>query len=177
MDFILRDDETPFATPEAAKSKRTKMGNDGLSFKVVSVEGGFALQRKSRSTKRIPIHSRNRLTVDPKDKDQNFEYRIVNDEPGRIQMFLDAGYEIVKNNVPIGDPQVGEGEQVGKIASKHVGSGRKGYLMRIPKEFYEEDQQLKADKIKDQESHIKRGPNKNEGQYGEVKIGRRTPTY
>ena len=45
--------------------------------------------------KRVGVGKRNRFEV--ANKDPNFHYRIVRDEPGRIQEFLDAGYEVCQS--------------------------------------------------------------------------------
>lgn len=169
-ELIYKDDGEPFATVEAAKAKRTRMGKEGLDSNVVVVENGYAIeQRFVKKGKRIPIGTRNVLSVDPRDKDPNFNYRIVNDDPGRIRMFKEAGWEIVKEKIQIGDDQAGTGKELGKIAAKQVGSGKRAYLMRVPKEFYEEDQVAKEAKIQKTESAMKQEPNK-KGQYGDVKI-------
>ena len=173
-EIITKDDGTPFATMESAKSKRTRMGAEGLDTNVVKVDGGFVLEKKpyEKPKERIRIGGRNVLTVDHKDIGDGYVGRIVNDDPGRINMFRDAGWEVVekRGGAQIGDPQVGDGHQVGAVVTKSVGGGRVGYLMRIKKELYEEDQQLKADKIKETEAGLKMEKNK-KGRYGEVKIG------
>ena len=177
-ELTYKDDGTPFATVEAAKAKITRLGQDGLDLNVVEVEGGFALERKPRITgKRKPIGTSSRLTVDSRDKDPNFHYRIVNDDPpGRIKMFEEAGYEVVKENVSIGDRQAGDGKQIGKIAEKQVGGGVKAYLMKIPKKWYNEDQEAKARRLREAESAMRDESNK-QGRYGKVEVGRKTTPY
>jgi hypothetical protein len=175
-ELILKEDGSPFATIESAKSKRTRMGKAGLDTNVVAVEGGYALEktRYEKPRKRIPLGKRNILTV-TEEKDPSYNYRFVNDEPGRIKMFRDAGWEVVekRGGMQIGDPQAGLSEQVGSIVTKSVGGGKVAYLMRIKKEFYEEDQELKAASIRELESGLKmeetKNPNK-DGRYGKVEI-------
>ena len=172
-ELILKGDGSPFATREAAKSKRTRMGSDGLDTNIVAVDGGFALEKipYKKPKKRIPLGQRSVLTVPKEDKDPNYEYRFVNDRDGRIRMFRDAGWEVVKRRerLEVGDPQVGVGNQPGSIVSKSVGKGTVSYLMRIPKEFYREDQETKAEKINETEAGLKM-EDKKEGRYGKVKI-------
>jgi hypothetical protein len=172
-ELILKGDGSPFATAVAAKSKKTRMGEAGLDTNVVAVDGGFALEKKKyeRPRKRIPIGQRNVLTVDSKDKDPDYEYRWVNDKDGRINMFRDAGWDIVekRDGLQVGDPRVGSSENVGTLVTKSVGGNIMGYLMRIKKEFYEEDQEAKAKKTREGEAGL-RLEEKKTGRYGGVDI-------
>lgn len=174
-DLILKQDGTPFATQEAAKSQRTRMGLAGLDTNIIVVDGGFALERKpyEKPKKRIPISTRNVLTVDKKDLDPDYKYRVVKDEGNRVRMFRDAGWEVVekRGGLQIGDEQVGVSGQLGAVVTKSLGRNEVGYLMRIPKKYYEEDQQAKADKINEAESDLYLEQRK-EGRYGKVKIER-----
>lgn len=112
--------------------------------------------------RRTPVGIRGRLNV--RNKDPKFQYRIVNDENGRVDQFLDAGYEIVTGNETIGDSRLNQPSKEGSPVSTHVGNGIKGVLMRIPTEWYEEDQEEKQKFINEKESVISR----TEGQYGRV---------
>jgi len=174
MSLITKVDGTPYATLEAAKSKRTRMGAEGLDTNIVKVDGGFALENKpyEKPKKRIPLGKRSVLTLEAKDKDPNYSYRFVNDKDGRINMFRDAGWEIVekRGGMDVGDPQVGVPKQTGSVVSKSVGGGQVSYLMRIKKDFYREDQESKAQKISEGEAGLKLEKNK-KGRYGDIKIG------
>jgi hypothetical protein len=55
-------------------------------------------------------------------------------------------------------------KKVGKKVSKPVGNGVNGYLMRIPKDWYDEDQKAKMKKVDESERAMK--PNTATGQYG-----------
>lgn len=105
----------------------------------------------SGRVKRTPVGQRNRLTV--KDKDPNYHYRIVNTTDGqgfdRLADFKAAGYEVVDNSV--GDKRVDTNSGVGKNPEFSVGNGVKAVVMRIPKEYYDEDQEAKMGHIKAQE--------------------------
>lgn len=90
---------------------------------------------------RVPVAERNRLSF--ADKDPNYYYRLVNDEAGRVQTFLNAGYDFVEGDSQIGDSRAGEGSQLGSKITKDVGQGKVAYLMRIPLAFYNEDQERK----------------------------------
>jgi len=118
---------------------------------------------------RIPVSQRNVLTV--KGKDPNYVYRIVNDQDDRITQFQDAGYEIVqKDTVAVGDKRASSGSSLGSIATMSVDRGQKAYLMRIPKEFYIEDQALKQRTVDAQEASIKEKAL--DGTYGKLEISR-----
>lgn len=117
--------------------------------------------------KRIPVSSRNRLEVIG--KDANFVYRIVNDVDDRIERFQQAGYELVDvNEARLSSQRVGAGTPEGTKAAMPVGMGTTGYLMKIPKEWYEEDQRAKQAQIDMSEESIKK-PNI-DGAYGDIKI-------
>lgn len=97
-------------------------------------------------------NAKNVLTVFGVEADPNYHYRIVNDDPttGQLQKKLDLGYEFVNagNNVQVGDKDANSASNVGNVVSKIVGPDRNGdpmraYLLRIPKEFFEEDQEAK----------------------------------
>ena len=117
--------------------------------------------------KRIPVGSRNRLDVIG--KDPNFVYRIVNDVDDRIERFKQAGYELVDvNEARLSSQRVGAGTPEGTMASMPVGMGTTGYLVKIPKDWYEDDQRTKQVQIEASEESIKK-PNI-DGAYGEIKI-------
>lgn len=76
-------------------------------------------------------------------QDPNYVYRWVNDTPGRIQRLMERGYEIVTDHVEVGQSTVDRGSQLGGAVTKQVGQGVTGVLMRIPREYHEEDQAAK----------------------------------
>jgi len=178
-DLILKDDGTPFATVESAKSKRTRMGKEGLDTNIIKVDGGYALEFRpyERPKKRVPLGTRDVLTIRPEDKDPNYIYRFVNDDGDRLRRFRDAGWEIVekRDGMQIGDPDAGAGSQLGSVVAKTVGKEKTGYAMRIRRQYYEEDQEAKAEKIRRAEADLKM-EEKKPGRYGGVKIGDR-PQY
>ena len=122
-------------------------------------------EKRADRPERVPVHMRNKLSF--KDKDPNKVYRIVNDDPDseRLNIFLEAGYSFVhgKGGV-LGDKVVAEGGAIDSRISKPVGGGKRGYLMCIDKELYEQDQALKAEAIKLTEAATK--PKAEQSQYG-----------
>lgn len=123
----------------------------------------------SGRVQRTPIGTRNVLTV--KNKDPNYEYRIVNDTDDRIQQFKDAGYELVPDEATsVGDTRVNKSSSTGSVKEISVGQGQKAYLMRIKKEWYQEDQARKQQNVTALERATKEKAL--DGTYGELKFSR-----
>lgn len=110
--------------------------------------------RQSREARRASINGvRNKLNV--RGKDPNYVYRIVNDidQGDRIQQFKDRGYELVgSDKVKVGDKRVDSSSPEGTQAQINVGQGVKAFVMRIPKEWYDEDQAIKEEEIRKTEA-------------------------
>ncbi len=118
---------------------------------------------------RTPVSQRNILTV--KGKDPNYEYRVVNDIDDRVAQFVEGGYELVDNEShDVGDKRVSQGTSVGSKKMFSVGQGTKAYLMRIKKEWYDEDQARKQKFVNQQEASIKEKAL--DGNYGSLEIKR-----
>ena len=136
------------------------------------------MSRPSREGRpeRIPVTaSRAPLTVQGFDH-QNFSGRWVNDVDDRIARFLDAGYEfITKDGVTVGEPTVDSSSGLDSRVSKPVGRGVRAYLMRLPRNLYNEDQMAKQREIDALDEAIRRpgkrgGPISLEVDYGEVSL-------
>lgn len=137
-------------------------------------------QGTSSRPNRTPVSgNRDILTVAGKDPD--FVYRWVKDtsEDGqRIMTFLQAAYEFVDASSAkqhgIGANNVYNATDVGTLIRKPAGDGEYLYLMRIPREFYEEDKAAQQQEITRQERQItrERDPHSkgDDGQYGSIKI-------
>lgn len=118
--------------------------------------------------KRVAVGQRNILTV--ANKDPNRVYRIVNDTGDRIAAFEDAGYRLEEASaVRVGDKRVERVAPEGSKAQVSVGGGQKAFVMSIEKEFYEEDQEAKLQRVRQIEETIK---NPTGTDYGGVKISR-----
>jgi hypothetical protein len=100
--------------------------------------------------------------------DENYVYRIVNDEGNRIELHKSYGYEVVQNE----DVDFISGNAVKTGSAKSVvvdrQTGKKGVLMRQPREFHEEDKKAKAELIKKREESMFRKLKNEEGRYGDV---------
>lgn len=123
----------------------------------------------SGRTQRVPVGTRNVLTV--AGKEPGYEYRIINDSGDRVQEFLDAGYEIVdKDSVRVGDKRVNSASSEGSVKQISVGQGQKGFVVRIRKEWYEEDQLKKQRQVNELERATKEKAL--DGTYGKLEITR-----
>lgn len=97
-----------------------------------------SLRETPQRQKRVPVSGpRDILTV--MQKDPNYVYRWVIDKPGRLQRFLDAGYEIVNHETEVGQSSVDRGSRLGSALTYSTG-GSVLVLMRQRKEWYNEDQ-------------------------------------
>jgi len=103
------------------------------------------------------------------DKDPNFVYRFVNDTGSRISNFQAAGYEFVEDkDLVVGDSRVFDPSDIGSGKRVTSNDGTVSYLMRIKKEYYEEDQAAKAVMVDETEQAMKRDAS--QGMYGSIKV-------
>jgi hypothetical protein len=120
--------------------------------------------------KRTPVSgARNILTV--LNQDPNYVYRWVNDTTGRIDMFKEGGYEVVTKDLEIGDATVDRGSKLGSAITRSVGGMLTAVLMRIPKEWYNEDQESKMAEIKATEDTMRQDAL--DGRYGSFTMPKR----
>lgn len=96
----------------------------------------------SGRVKRTRVGQRNVLSVS--NQDPNYVYRVVRNEGDRIEVFKEAGYETVDASTHrVGDRRTDSAANSGSIATAHLGGGLQGVVMRIPREYYNEDQDAK----------------------------------
>lgn len=122
---------------------------------------------------RTPINGRNILTVTG--QDPAYVYRVVNNVGDRVEMFKEAGYELVPaKDVKVGERRVDSASAEGSYAQVSVDSqGTKAFVMRIPKEWYQEDQRKKQAQVDDLERTIKNEAlSKNDLRGGSLEITR-----
>lgn len=94
---------------------------------------------------RIPVSgARDILTL--KNKDPNYEYRWVLDVPGRLDRYRDGGWEVVTEDLEVGQKTVDKETKIGSAVTKRSGATML-VAMRIPKEWYDEDQAAKQEKV------------------------------
>lgn len=124
--------------------------------------------RTERMTKRIPVSgNRDVLTVDG--KEEGFQYRWVLDLGNRVEKFKRGGWEVVTHDVLVGDARAATPSALGTVTQATSGD-RKLILMRIPSEYYKEDQDSKESNIKALEESM--GKNV-DGAYGSIRIDRK----
>ncbi len=116
---------------------------------------------------RVSLAQQRNILTHPEANDPNFNYRVVVDyksKPGRIEKFKKAGYVHVISGENMGDDDVMKPKKLGSKVTVPVGNGETGYLMKIPKEYYLEDQAAKEAEIKrlEQSMNVKK-----KGQYGD----------
>ena len=123
---------------------------------------------KSARVARKPLTQRGPQAI-AGEKNPEFEYRFVNDTGSRIQNFKAAGYEFVTgDDLIVGDNRVSDAADLGSAKRVISNDGTTSYLMRIKKEWYEEDQASKAAAIKEQEAAMKQEAST--GMYGKLNI-------
>lgn len=117
---------------------------------------------------RVPMHeqARNRLTV--ANKDPNYVYRIVNDIEDRLAKFKLGGWELAPEAVGFGDTK--DNNSLGTGSRVSVGGGVVGVLMRIRKEYYEEDMNAQAAEVDRLERTMLKGKNRDDGLEGEIVV-------
>lgn len=124
---------------------------------------------KSNEPQRIPLHEQKKNLLNVPEKN-GFVRRIVNDvdQGQRVQAFLRAGWRIVEDESRIGDVGVeNQNQSLGSGVRKYVGAGVTSVLMEIEKEYYDEDQAAKAERLDAIEASIYRGDGV-DGKYGSI---------
>lgn len=110
---------------------------------------------------RVPMGvPRAKLTV--QNKEPGYAYRWINDAPGRIAQAQQAGYEFVTDGQTTtgdtGESNTDLGTQVSAIVGTHEdGSTMRAYLMRIPEQYYREDQAMKQSEIDKIDESVRQG--------------------
>lgn len=123
---------------------------------------------KSARVARKPLNQRGPQAI-AGDKDPSYVYRFVNDTGSRIQNFKAAGYEFVTgDDLIVGDNRVSDATDLGSAKRVISNDGTTSYLMRIKKEWFEEDQANKAAALKEQEAAMTKEAST--GMYGKLNI-------
>lgn len=117
--------------------------------------------------KRRPMGDGYRNTLTLSDQDPAYAYRVVNDTEGRVARAEEGGYEVVTTAQELGDATADSATAVGSAVTRPVGGGVTGVLMRIKREWYDEDQKEKQTKVDASEAGLNQ---KKAGQYGGVNI-------
>lgn len=97
--------------------------------------------RRERARKNRAIKNKGPLYIPQDQLNPDFVHRIVNDidNGSRVQQMLDLGYEFVsKDDMTIGANDITKPSSQGTNVSRAVGDGVNAFLMRVPKEIYED---------------------------------------
>ncbi len=125
-------------------------------------------RQETRQPVRVPVAS-NRAPLVVKGFDhENFSGRWVSDENDRLAAFLEGGYEFVTRGMisSAGEATVESSKGMDSRISKSGGQGVTLYLMRLPRNLYDEDQAVKARNVDQIEKSMK---SPQPGTYGTVK--------
>lgn len=118
-------------------------------------------KRKGSGRKaRVPLNAMQQK-MQVKHKNPNFVDRWFNDDHGRLQAAQQAGYEFVEDE-DVKAERAGTNAESDARVSIHAGTRRDGspmnaYLMRIPKEYYDEDQAAKQAVVDETDKAIRGG--------------------
>lgn len=118
---------------------------------------------------RKPLSARGPLNITG-EKDPNFHYRFVNDIGSRVYNYQQAGYEIVTDgDLTVGDSRVSDASDLGSPRRVVGDQGTTSVLMRIPKEYFDEDQAKKNAALDEQDQAMKQQATK-DLDYGKLQI-------
>lgn len=133
-----------------------------------------AVKKATRTMERIriPVGARRDITA-VRDCPDGYRDRWVNDKPGRIDKFKQAGYENV-GSANVGDDGVDGTHAESGVVSRDMGQGVTAYLMRQRMEHFQEDKTEKQRHVDETENSIRRKKteNSNDEFNGEINIGR-----
>lgn len=113
---------------------------------------GRTREAKERKRNRVPIGGRRtKLQLSEKDREalKDYQVRWINDQGGRVLEAEAGGYEFVtpEEATSLGQGAIHQGNSdLGSRVSKVVDRrGTRAYLMKIRKDWYEEDQKAKEE--------------------------------
>jgi hypothetical protein len=126
------------------------------------IEKGNQPERQQRT----PLYEQ-KDKINIKDQDPNYFYRWVDtnnpSDPERVERFQRAGYEFAPGDSQVGDSTLEDKTTRTSVSvERNMGQGLKQVLMRIRRDWYEEDQRAKAERLNDMERAM----------YSEAKEGR-----
>jgi hypothetical protein len=130
--------------------------------------------RVSRESRVSLSGLRDKLTVHGKDPNYHYFWALDANENGAELYNLQlAGYEFVASHtVKVGQAYVYQARDIGTIVRIPNGDGRFMYLMRLPMQFYLDDQKELELKNKEQEQSIYAQQDA-DGVYGSIKLERK----
>lgn len=128
---------------------------------IKSVENDGIEPKKRERPQRASFGSpRQKLSVRPI---EGFHLHWVNDSPGRVEEAQEGGYEFVgEEEIAVAGQAKQSNSDLGTRVKRLVGRGEDGnalfaYLMKIPIDWYEQDQKVIQDRVDAVDNMIKRG--------------------
>lgn len=131
--------------------------NSGADESATETEGtaSNSTTPRSLSRKARPIINGRRDVLRVKNKEPGYFYRVFNAntpaDAARIEEYKELGYEVVQHPLDLVDRTANTVSTLGATANVHTGGGTKGLVMRIPQDYYDEDQKAKQRAIWEQE--------------------------
>jgi len=125
-----------------------------------------------REAMRVPVGGRRDITAVHSQDTDEYKYRWVNDKDNRLETFRTAGYEHVES-AKVGDSHVDGTHTESGVVSRDMGKGTNSFLMKQRLDYFNEDKTAKQKIVDETEESMRRKPgdNRDDGQYGEIKIG------
>lgn len=119
--------------------------------KTTSAQPDRAEEVQKRRRRREGMGAERNLKLAIPDKDPNYEYRWVNNRPGRV-------HQLTKNDDWDVAPEM-NGPGLGTVGERTVDktTGEQAILLRKPKELYDEDQREKEKLLKARDETMRRG--------------------
>jgi hypothetical protein len=111
-------------------------------------------ERGIKRRERTPLYEQRRIMKVA--QDPNYKYRLVNDSGDNLAAFVEGGWEILDRNGNEMEvhSRLQDSSWRQSAASQPVGGGTIGYMMRIPLEWWKEDQVVKQNRITELENSI-----------------------
>lgn len=135
----------------------------------------MALEPKTRKTRK-PLTDGFSDRISIRGKDPAYEYYIATDRPGRVDRMEEAGWEkVTDKETTVGSSRIGLPTQEGSVRTIALGGGEVGVLMKIKKEWYDEDSATKQRKARDAVAQIQKDV-KESSDYGRVNVDQRNET-
>lgn len=132
-----------------------------------STEASIDVAKRRERPNRPDINGR-RDVLTVLNKDPNYEYRWVNDVDGRVQSMQSLGWELATGDEEIARKGITDPLPVGSVKRKPVGGGVEAILMRIYKDWYEENKQIYAASVDRMEASQMAAPAELKGGYGKI---------
>jgi hypothetical protein len=168
----IEGDETPQAALEAREPQTdTAPGAvpaDGPANADPVAKRIEEMRAKRKERRSVDVSGYNqRLEVPAQYKDPRFTYRWVKDNSTRLHQMKQKDWELVDDpRIAKDDRNSGIGSRIERVSDERTTHNpEKVFLMRKPKEFYDEDKGKEQARLKAQEQAIERGQVRNaEGQ-------------